>query len=299
MTLVLPDCIRHSRNPAGKAFIDIAHPAVSARIALEGAHLLQCTPSGQAPMLWVSPDDPQLPGKSLRGGIPLCWPWFGGDRPQSAHGIARRAPWQLSAAEQDAEGVYLRFELPADCIAEQLPGEPWQVHVEYRLGAAIEVQLTTRNLGEQPMKLSQALHTYLPVTAIQQARISGLDGAAYIDALDDWTHKTQAGDIEFTGELDRIYYGTSAAVQLHDAAHPVVVERQGSESVVVWNPWQAKSLRLSEFPANGYLGMLCIEAANAGPDARLLQPGESHTLGTRIRPANPAAARVITQDSVQ
>jgi len=286
MSPELPDCIHLASNSAGKEFIDIAHPKVAARIALEGAHLLQCTPAGHSPLLWVSPDDPQLPGKSLRGGIPICWPWFGGDRPQSAHGIARRAPWQLSVAEQDAGGVYLRFDLPAECIAEQLPGEPWQVYVEYRLGAAIEVRLTTSNLGDQPMQLSQALHTYLPVTAIQQARVSGLDGAAYIDALDDWTHKTQVGDIAFAGELDRIYYGTRGALQLHDGAHPVVVERQGSESVVVWNPWQAKSLRLSEFPADGYLGMLCIEAANAGPDARFVQPGESHTLGTRIRPAS-------------
>lgn len=286
MPPALPDCIQLASNTAGKKFIDIAHPQVTARIALEGAHLLQCTPAGQAPLLWVSPDDPQLPGKSLRGGIPLCWPWFGGDRPQAAHGIARRAPWQLSAAEQDAQGVYLRFDLPAECIAETLPGEPWQVYVEYRLGADINVQLTTTNLGEQPMTLSQALHTYLPVTTIQQARISGLDGATYIDALDDWTHKTQVGEIEFVGELDRIYYGHSGPLHLHDGAHPIVVERQGSESVVVWNPWQAKSLRLSEFPADGYLGMLCIEAANAGPDTRLLQPGQSHTLGTRIRRSN-------------
>jgi len=282
MSLALPDCIRHTFNPAGKAFIDISHPAVTARIALEGAHLLQCTPAGKPPLLWVSPDDPQLPGNALRGGIPLCWPWFGGDRPPVAHGVARRAPWTLTAASDDADGVYLRFDLAAEEITRLLPDEPWQVHVEYRLGKALDVQLTTCNAGLQPMKLTQALHTYLPVSDIRQARISGLDGATYIDALDDWTHKTQQGDIRFAAELDRIYYGHADELQLHTAAHAVSVERSGSESVVVWNPWQGKSQRLSEFPADGYLGMLCIEAANAGPDARWLEPGQSHALGTRI-----------------
>ena len=281
----LAACFALTSNAQGKRFLDVSHPIVSARIAFEGAHLLQCTPTGQAPLLWVSPDDPQLPGKSLRGGIPLCWPWFGGDRSTSAHGIARRAPWQLSAAEESEQGVYLRFDLAAKYISEQLPGEPWQVYVEFRLGVTIDVQLTTTNLGQQPMKLSQALHTYLPVRDIHQARIGGLANAAYIDALDDWTHKTQTGDVQFAAELDRIYYGHAGDLQLHDADCPVVVERQGSESVVVWNPWQAKSLRLTEFPADGYLSMLCVEAANAGPDTRVLEPGQSHTLGTRIRRA--------------
>ncbi|MEH6564256.1 MAG: D-hexose-6-phosphate mutarotase [Halopseudomonas sp.] len=282
MSTVLPDCMRHTSNPAGKAFIDIQHPAVEARIALEGAHLLQCVPAGQRPLLWVSPDDPQLPGKALRGGIPLCWPWFGGDRPTGAHGIARRLLWQLTAATEDEQGVYLRFDLPPERIAEALPDEPWQVHVEYRLNSAIDVRLTTTNAGQQPMRLTQALHTYLPVSDIHRVRISGLDQAAYIDAVDGWKQKSQTGDIDFTGELDRIYHGHAASVRLHDSRYPVVVERRGSESVVVWNPWQAKSLRLSEFPAEGYLGMLCIEAANAGPDARQIQPGQSHTLGTRL-----------------
>tara|TARA_R100001377_G_scaffold42983_1_gene24257 strand:- start:114 stop:1001 length:888 start_codon:yes stop_codon:yes gene_type:complete len=285
-SLMLPDCIQLIDNPAGKTFVVIDHPQVSARIALEGAHLLQCTPKGQLPLLWVSPDDPQLPGKSLRGGIPLCWPWFGGDRPAAAHGIARRAKWVLSTATEDSQGVYLRFDLPAACISEQLPGEPWQVYVEFRLGAGLDVQLTTTNMGAEPMKLSQALHTYLPVGSIHQARISGLDASCYIDALDGWTHKTQAGDVQFNAELDRIYYGNGDNLYLHAGDNSVVVERQGSESVVVWNPWVDKSLRLSEFPAEGYLRMLCIEAANAGPDARVLQPGEQHTLGTRIQHAD-------------
>lgn len=273
------------RNIHGREFIEIDHPAVKARISLEGAHIVSCIPTGQKPLLWMSPVDPEQPGKPLRGGIPICWPWFSGERPGPAHGIARTSQWILSDSSSTPKEIRLSFELPESLVAEQLPDEKWGLRVSFVLGATLSVSLSTTNLGTQPQSLSQALHSYLPVSDIRSVRISGLEGAHYIDQLEGTSSNIQEGEVRFAGEVDRIYYGHSAPVTLKDGEDQMIVSRDGSRSVVVWNPWIDKGGRLSHFPAEGYLGMLCIEAANAGPDGRILKPGETHTLSTEIRHA--------------
>ncbi|MEX0731802.1 MAG: D-hexose-6-phosphate mutarotase [Aquisalimonadaceae bacterium] len=271
-------------NAHGRDFIHVRHPAVEARIALEGAHLAACTPSGQPPLLWMSPTEPALPGKPLRGGVPLCWPWFGGDRPGPAHGIARTSRWQLDDVQTDPDQVRLRLSLPPAEIARHLPEGNWQLGVEFVLGRHLSIALTTTNTGDQPQVLSQALHAYLPVGDIEPARLQGLDGCMYIDKVIGSADNVQVGSVAFGPEVDRIYHGHAGPVQLtDDTAAPIIVSREGSRSLVVWNPGKAKSASLSHFPPDGYRTMVCIEAANAGPDARLLAAGESHTLRTRIR----------------
>lgn len=280
--LSLPDSVRLSTNQHGRDFLQIEHPAVSARIALEGAHITHCQPAGQGPLLWMSPDEPELPGKSLRGGIPICWPWFGNARSGPAHGIARTSLWQLAAVSSDNSQVSVRMNLPAAALAQTLPGEHWQLDVEFVLGADLLVTLISRNLGTRPQALSQALHSYLPVSDIDKALVTGLENSAYVDQLTSQQQRQQ-GPVGFSTETDRIYFDHSAPVSLLDASgDALVVRREGSESLVVWNPWIEKSRRLGHFPADGYRRMLCLEAANAGPDARMLEPGETHRLSCRI-----------------
>lgn len=280
----LPPEIRLDGNPGGREFLEVDHPAVRARIALQGAQIIECVPAGQGPLLWMSPIDPARPDTALRGGIPLCWPWFADERAGPAHGIARTSPWQLRRAESDPQGVRLLLELPEEQIHRQLPGEYWAVHVEFVLGDSLSVTLTSTNTGTRTQKLSQALHAYLPVDDIHQARITGLEGVAYIDKVQRGAVHYQQEPIEFTTETDRVYFDTSGEVVLSDGSgEALCVQRAGSQSVVVWNPWLDKAKRLSQFPPDGYRHMVCIEAANAGPDGRLIEPGQSHALSTRIR----------------
>lgn len=282
----LPECVRLSKNQHGRDFLQIEHPAVSARIALEGAHITHCQPAGQGPLLWMSPDEPELPGKSLRGGIPICWPWFGNARSGPAHGIARTSLWQLAAVTSDTSQVSVCMNLPAAALAQALPGEHWQLDVEFVLGADLLVTLISRNLGTRPQALSQALHSYLPVSDIDKALVTGLENSAYLDQLTG-QQQQQQGPVGFSMEVDRIYFNHSGPVSLLDAGeHALVLRRQGSESLVVWNPWIEKSRRLTHFPGDGYRHMLCLEAANAGPDARVLEPGETHRLSCRITRGN-------------
>ncbi|MEO1818986.1 D-hexose-6-phosphate mutarotase [Pseudomonas sp.] len=281
-TSPLPDGISWVHNAAGKAFVEIEHPNVRARVALEGAHLVSCIPSGQADLLWMSPCDAQAPGGVLRGGVPLCWPWFGNSRSGPAHGIARRSLWQLTAAERDEQSVRLRLELPATTQHDALPDESWALSLELQLGTSLQMTLTSRNTGRRAQTLSQALHTYLPVSDISEVRVAGLDGATYLDQLSG-SHQVQQGDLMIEREVDRIYLQHSQPIYLSDGQRTLEICRSGSASVVLWNPWQDKARKLDNFPADGYRTMLCIEAANAAADTRTLQPGEHHSLGCSIR----------------
>ncbi|QJD58303.1 D-hexose-6-phosphate mutarotase [Pseudomonas sp. gcc21] len=276
--------IRVLRNIHGREFLEIDHPAVQARISLEGAHIVSCVPAGEEPLLWMSPIDPEEPGKPLRGGVPICWPWFAGERPGPAHGIARTSQWVLTDTYSAPHLLRLLLELPEDTIRKQLPGEAWRLQAEFELGQSLSINLITTNLSDKPQVLSQALHSYLPVHSIHSTQLWGLEGASYVDQVTGVASNTQHGAVTFTGEVDRIYYDHRSPIQLEGAEDQrVIVARDGSQSVVVWNPWIDKSTRLSQFPDDGYLGMVCIEAANAGPDARILEPGETHTLSTEIK----------------
>lgn len=289
-TGALPPEVRLVSNKHGRQFLQVEHPAVRASIALQGAHIIDCKPAGQPPLLWMSPVDPCKPGTALRGGVPICWPWFADERDGPAHGIARTSDWQLLEVRADSASVHVVLRLAQEEIARQLPGEGWEVEIEFTLGAVLAIALTTTHIGIEPQRLSQALHSYLPVADIADAEITGLHGCAYIDKLSGVTHTQQAA-VRFDAEVDRIYFDHSADLQLRSRTDVLGIRREGSESVVVWNPWREKSRRLSQFPDDGYRSMVCIEAANAGPDGRTLEPGSTHTLKTIISRASLSQSR--------
>ncbi|MFA5678228.1 MAG: hypothetical protein WC953_07425 [Pseudomonas sp.] len=227
---MIPEEVRLTVNEHGREFLDIEHAAVRARIALQGGHIIHCVSAGERPLLWMSPADPCRPDTALRGGIPVCWPWFGNERDGPAHGIARTAHWRLRLAEADRTSVRLVLELPAEQISRQLPDEHWAVELEFVLGTSLKVTLTTTNTGSREQILSQALHSYLPVDDIGNARIHGLDGVRYLDKLRKGATSTQSGVIQIDEEVDRVYFDTQADVLLSDGAGcPLSVQRGGAE----------------------------------------------------------------------
>ncbi|WLD57731.1 D-hexose-6-phosphate mutarotase [Salinispirillum sp. LH 10-3-1] len=280
----LPDGITLETNAHGRSFLCIKHSNVSARIAFTGAHIVHCQPSGEDDLLWMSPADPQQPGTALRGGVPICWPWFGGDRLGApAHGVARTADWQLDGVTVEHQKVRVNMSIPPESLTQLLPEEAWAVSVEFVLGHSLTINLTTRNIGSEPQLLSQALHTYLPVSDLASAEIHGLTSVRYLDKLtgEDRAGETQA--LTINGEVDRVYYQYAGPVKLRcNGMKDRVITRNGCSALVVWNPGADKGATLSQFPTDGHQHMLCIEAANAGPDKRLLAPWESHTLSTTI-----------------
>ena len=241
--------------------VRIQHPLFSAEIALQGAQLLQFQPRQQHNWLWLSDQAEYLKGQSVRGGIPICWPWFGDLRrnptqvqdslpfaqgnqalSNQAHGIARSADWQLSHLYEAVDQVQLILKLPTKVIQTLALDISLELQLTLRAQSFI-IALINRNLGQHSVHISQALHTYLPVDAIQNASISGLHGCDYIDAVDNWSSKTQQGPVTFSAETDRIYRSPSQLLLHHSGQTRHL--HSNSCSAVVWNPWINKAVVLA------------------------------------------------------
>lgn len=261
----------------------------SATIALQGAHVMTWQPKGQAPVIWLSKFAKFALGKSIRGGVPVCWPWFGphADNAQlPGHGFARTVPWQLLAAKALPDGrVRLDFELVQDeATRAQWPHDS-VVRNTVTVGQELEVQLTTTNTGDAPFQLGQALHTYFEVGDIRRATVAGLEGCEYLDKVDGGARKRQQGQVAFTRETDRIYLATRGCCGIVDPAldRTILITSTGSHSTVVWNPWTEKADKMGDFGQDGYLNMVCVETANAAEDVVALAAGETHTMTAQYR----------------
>lgn len=277
--------LRFVASAAGLPFIELWNHNACATLSLQGAQLLSWQPAGETDVLWLSNRAVFAPGKAIRGGIPVCWPWFGehASQPQyPAHGFARIVPWQVMGTHALDNGdtlVDLRLDtrrLAADVQALW----PTATLLDYRLtiGRTLSLSLITTNVAAEPVTLSQALHTYFAVADIRLTTVTGLDGHDYLDKNDAFARKTQQGDVNIRDEVDRLYLQSTEPVILADGRRRIRIEKSGSRTTVVWNPWQAGAGRLADMDDNGYCKFVCIEAANAADDGVTLDGGQSHTL---------------------
>ncbi|WKE64611.1 D-hexose-6-phosphate mutarotase [Gallaecimonas kandeliae] len=283
----LPSSVRLGHTDSNLAYLDIDSRLCKARVFLQGAHLAQFQPKGQGPLLWLSPDEDFARGRAIRGGVPICWPWFGNDKPTPeapAHGYARSCEWQLDDVEDRDGEVLIQLSLPMEAVPAAHWPHPCELSLSLVLGKSARLALTTTNLGDQPFRLTQALHSYFPVADIKQVRVQGLEGADYLEFGQGLL--PQQGEVVIDREVDRQYL-TANPVQRIDTGDGVIeVKREGSASLVLWNPWVDKAKALGQFPDDGYQAMLCLEAANVREDAVTLAPGQQHSLVTEISWAN-------------
>ncbi len=274
----------HFVNGSGDLPVAEIHtPLASARVALHGAQLLTWQPAGAAPVIWLSQAAIFTPGQPIRGGVPVCWPWFGVREGLPAHGFVRTRLWQVRAASLDASGqVVLRLGLQDNADTRALWNHAFDLELVLTVGSTLGMSLVSRNTGDQPFTLTDALHTYFCVTDIHQTAVLGLDDCDYLDKVQNFASGKQSGAVEFTGETDRIYIDTLADCVIQDRAQQraIRVSKSGSRSTVVWNPWREKVF--ADMAAGEYQQMLCVETCNAGPDQVILAPGQSHTLTARI-----------------
>lgn len=282
------EAVGFEMSPLGGPVARLSHAESVVRIALRGGQVLGWTRAGRE-LLWLSPDARIAAGRPIRGGVPVCWPWFGphpDDPDKPAHGLVRRSPWTVTASEADAGGA--RVVLDVRITAGPLWPHAAHASLTVSLDAGLSLALTTRNEGSQAFALTQALHTYFRVGDVELVGIEGLAGCTYIDKLADGARKVQAGTVAVSEEIDRIYLGQTTRITLVDRgeARRMAIDSHGSASAVVWNPWIDKTARLGDMGSpQAFREMVCIETANAGDDIVQLAPGASHTLGVRYTPA--------------
>jgi D-hexose-6-phosphate mutarotase len=204
--------LRFVASAAGMPFIELWNHNACATLSLQGAQLLSWQPAGETDVLWLSSAAVFAPNKAIRGGIPVCWPWFGAHATQAeypAHGFARTANWQVRATNALSNGdtlVDLRLDTRRlDDAVQALWPQPMLLDYRLTLGRTVSLSLTTYNNGDEPVSITQALHTYFAVDDVHRTTIAGLDGHDYLDKTEAYARRTQHGDVRFAGEVDRIY----------------------------------------------------------------------------------------------
>ncbi|MDB6173143.1 MAG: aldose epimerase [Chthoniobacteraceae bacterium] len=228
------------------------------------------------------------PGKAIRGGVPICFPWFGprAGHPESpAHGFARTTAWEVESVECAADIVTLILRLNATDKTRALWPHDFVLRHRITIGATLEMTLETQNLSTTPFDIEEALHTYFVVSNARNVSISGLSNSAYVDKVDAGARKVQdSAPIRITGETDRVYPSSQSACVIEDPGlqRRITVEKSGSDTTVVWNPWIAKASSMADFGDDEWPGMLCVETANSGENAVTVSPGESHSMTASI-----------------
>lgn len=276
------------QDPGGLVLMDVVNEQASASLATQGAHLMSWTPCGDAPVIWLSPAAKLVPGKAIRGGVPVCWPWFGPHASEAAfpsHGIARCAPWEVIESRQlSDDATRLVFRLSANETALALWPYASELELHITVGAALELELVTRNSGATPFIVGEALHSYFAVGDVRLARIYGLEDCAYIDKVAGGKlEAAQHGPVTVAGEVDRVYLESSADCWIDDPSlkRRIRIEKRGSRSSVVWNPWREKAAALDDMGEDSYLHMLCVESGNVADNAVSVAPGGEHRLWLR------------------
>lgn len=243
--------------------IVVDHPQVKASFALQGAHLLSWKPKGEEDVLWLSGNTPFKTGVALRGGVPICWPWFGPAATQGlpSHGFARNLPWTLKAHNEDDNGAVLTFELQSNAETHQLWPHDFTLLARFKVGATCEIELEAH--GE--FETTSALHTYFNVGDIAAVKVSGL-GDRFIDKVNDAKEDVLADGIQtFPDRTDRVYLNPEACSVIHDDSlnRTIDVVHHHQLNVVGWNPGPALSVSMGDMPDDGYKTFVCVETAYA------------------------------------
>jgi len=279
--VILPPVLKRENIADGYLTYLVDEEYCRARIARHGGHVMEWLPKGQTePVLYLSPDAVYKEGKAIRGGVPICWPWFNAhpsDPEKPSHGFARDRFWTVSDVSEHRDDVFLELSLSDNEETRALWPHGFELKVGITMGESLEINLTAKNLSDEPVQVTGALHTYFVVGDIDQTHFSGLEAGAFLDTAGGKSEEVVAGSTLIREEIDRIYHA-SGEIRIHDAALKRVIKitSKGSNSTVVWNPWIEKSKTMSDLPDEAYKNFLCVETANAGKDIITIQPGTSH-----------------------
>lgn len=269
----------------GFVMVDISNQYANARISTYAGQIVSFQPNNtKEDVLFLSDKVQYVDGKTIRGGTPICWPWFGDDTSgfgRPSHGFVRNQPWTVLASHAFADG---RTSITLGITDTEGSRAVWpytfRLELEVIVGKKLEVKLTTKNTDSREFNISQALHTYFNISDVDNISISGLDSKNYLDKLDDFNSKLQSSDVVISEETDRIYQNAPEYVILNDSGfdRAINITSSGSQTTVIWNPWSTAVTRIADLDDSSYRNFVCVETANAADDTVTIQAGSEHTI---------------------
>jgi glucose-6-phosphate 1-epimerase len=287
-SLAIPGSVQIVEGNGGLAKIQIQTAAAVGEIYLHGAQLTSWKPAGADEVLFVSEKSHWEDGRAIRGGIPVCFPWFRAkaDDPEApAHGFVRTKEWQLeSITGVSSDAVCACFSTESDDATRGW--WPFDFRLEYRItvGARLNLELRMKNCGTSALRFEEALHTYFNVGDVEQAKVWGLDGTAYLDNRDGNHRKTQKGELRLSNPTDDAFVGAAGPIEIADEVlgRSLKTKKQNSNSTIVWNPWRDGASSMADFGSDEWRRMLCVEGGNILDAAVQLEPGEVHAMNVEI-----------------
>jgi glucose-6-phosphate 1-epimerase len=268
--------------------IRITSVAAVGEIYLHGAHVTSWQPIGADEVFFVSSQSRWEDGRAIRGGVPICFPWFGdkADDPKApAHGFVRTKSWQLDSIVDTGAAVAVTLSTASDESTKQWWPADFLLKFSASFGAELVLELMLTNTGLSAARFEEALHSYHNVGDVRAARVPGLDEVHFLDKTDEYREKVQQGDVVISAETDRVYLDTQTPVALLDSVlhRRIAVEKENSLTTVIWNPWTEKAKKMSDLALNEWTRMLCIETSNVLGYAVEVGPGQQHRMKAIIR----------------
>ena len=277
--------VAFTRGKGDLPFISITTPHATATISLQGGQVVAFKPlNTDHDMLFVSNNAYYQADKAIKGGAPICWPWFAANPEDEAlpfHGFVRNQLWQVHATESRKSGEVVITLVFTDS---ETTCHIWPYQFELSevitIGSTLGIELVTKNTGSQPLRLTQAIHTYFNIADISQVQVTGLENKPYLDKVEQYAEKTQSGPITVNQEVDRIYQQVDKPLVIHDAAwhRQIHIAHSGSTTTVVWNPWMAIARTSQDLEDDDYQRFICVETANAADEIVTIAPDQSYTL---------------------
>jgi len=275
--------------------VRITSPHATGEMYLHGAQVTSWKPTGAEEALFLSSRSHFEDAHAIRGGVPICFPWFGDkadDAKAPAHGFVRTKAWQLESIAQAADTITVGMFTGSDEVTRKWWPADFRLVHRATFGRELSLELMVTNTGAKPLRFEEALHAYYRVGSIEPARVQGLGGVHYLDKTDSNRERVQQGDIVIVSETDRVYLNTEAEVELEDPvfARRIGVDKRNSRTTVVWNPWIEKARALSDLGDDEWRQMICVECSNVSDFAVTLAPGQQHTMNTTVRVAPDTAS---------
>ena len=285
--------LRFIAGEGGLACADVATTAGTGRVYLLGGHVTAWQPAGEQPVIFMSSKSPFAIGKPIRGGVPVCFPWYDGKAQSSVagvggaagpqHGLVRTIEWQVEETRELGGGaVSITLGTKSDAASKKYwPGD-YELHEEITFGKQLQVDLRVKNSGGEPMKYEEDLHTYYYLKDARQASVLGLDGVDYVAKYEGGQRKKQQGAIALSTAADSTYLATSGPVTIVDDSlgRRITIEKTNSQNTMVWTPGSTHTV--GDLGPDQWMNYVTIEISNVGDAALTVKPGETQSMGFRV-----------------